>query len=201
MNKTTILNELIKIQETKKYNNIDNIINELKLDIFSESKDFSSNQKTAQKKALAFLKKVKSHNEILKYCKIIDNVQYFTDSFIAFKMKTIYQLPETEKDYPNINTVFENTEKNNNYILSYDLNTFLKKLKSKQYTKNDEYDCFKIDNIEIWFDVKKLKSIIEILGTAELSIVVDKKAFSNILFIDKKTNNKAILCPVRHPKK
>ncbi len=197
MNKTTILNKLLKIQETGNYNNINDIINELKIDVFSETKNFTASKRNAQKKALSFLKSNKQ--ERLKKAQIIDNIQYFTDSFIAFKIIDPYELPTFRNDQPleSIVSLFNNAEKNK-YTINYDLNIILKKIKSKQYDKNKCIDFFETEKGKIYFDPMKLKTIVEILNTTDLTIKCSDLNYRPILFIDEKTGNNAILCPVRH---
>lgn len=116
MKTETILNKLLKLKENP-YNAelLDNVINELKIDVYNESMGLKN---SPQKKALKFLndnkKRFSGCRSCLAYaCKTIINgndVQVFTDSYIAFILKTFYKLPlwdnEKEKNkYPEIERV------------------------------------------------------------------------------------------------
>lgn len=92
-----------------KYMNVlENTINELKIDIYNENMGLKNREQDPQKKALKFLndnkKRFSSGRSCLAYaCQTIINgeeVQVFTDSYIAFILKTFYKLPlwDNEKE-------------------------------------------------------------------------------------------------------
>lgn len=118
MKTETILNKLLKLKENP-YNAelLDNVINELKIDVYNENMGLKNRKQDPQKKALKFLndnkKRFSSGRSCLAYaCKtIIDGkeVQVFTDSYIAFILKTFYKLPlwDNEKEKINIHKLRE----------------------------------------------------------------------------------------------
>lgn len=103
MKTETILNNLLKVKDNPfKYMDVlENTINELKIDIYNESMGLKSRKQDPQKKALKFLndnkKRFLGGRSCLAYAyqTIIDGkeVQVFTDSYIAFFLKTFYKLP------------------------------------------------------------------------------------------------------------
>lgn len=119
MKTETILNKLLKLKENQ-YNAelLDNVINELKIDVYNENMGLKNRKQDPQKKALKFLndnkKRFSGGRSCLAYaCQTIINgndVQVFTDSYIAFILRTFYNLPlwdnEKEKNkYPQIDRV------------------------------------------------------------------------------------------------
>ena len=71
----------------------------------------------------------------------------------------------------------------------------MKKIKSKQYEKEKPFDSFHTGTYDVYFNVYKLKTIIEILGTSELEINIYGQV-KPIKLTDKKTGNEAILLPI-----
>lgn len=120
MKTETILNNLLKVKDNPlKYMDVlENTINELKIDIYNENMGLKNRKNDPQKKALKFLndnkKRFSSGRSCLSYAyqTIIncDDVQVFTDTYIAFILKTFCNLPlwdnEKEKNkYPEIERV------------------------------------------------------------------------------------------------
>lgn len=213
MNNTTLLKKLQKIEKNGCINldqDFITLLNEVKQEVYNETKGFTSSQKQASKKALNFLKKLqKRARPILGYCDFQDihgeKYQVFTDSYILFGLKTFYELPtiedfkkldskNKESTYPSVYRIVpdiyygEKTENN--------IETLLKKLKSGMYEKGQENDYIESKTYKAFFDVKKLKDAVEVLGTADVDVYLfgDKKP---TMFLDSKTGNFAIICPLR----
>ena len=101
MKTETILNNLLKVKDNPlKYMDVlENTINELKIDIYNENMGLKNRKQDPQKKALKFLndnkKRFSGGRPCLAYaCQTIINgndVQVFTDSYIAFILKTFYK--------------------------------------------------------------------------------------------------------------
>lgn len=119
MKTETILNKLLKLKENP-YNAelLDNVINELKIDVYNENMGLKNRKQDPQKKALKFLNDNKKRFSGCRSCLAYayetningNDVQVFTDSYIAFILKTFYNLPlwdnEKEKNkYPQIERV------------------------------------------------------------------------------------------------
>ena len=175
----------------------------MQTEILSEkNNDKTLIQKT--NKAKAFLKKAGKIKEILNFSIIENEYQYFTDSYVAFKLKEhliLADLNEYNKEnnsslhYPNIQRLFSNFE-SDTIIDDLNIEYYLNKLKAKKYNKNEEKEILENDKIKICFDVKRLKVITDVLGTSNLVI---KHGGNNkpLYFVDKKTGNEALLCLCR----
>lgn len=210
MKNEIILNKLLKLKE-KPYDAelLDGIINELKIDVFNENMGLKNRRNDPQKKALKFLndnkKRFTNSRRCLGYAYQTtingEKVQVFTDSYIAFALKTPYALPlwDEEKEtsrYPRI----ENAMPNKIYgeVVQFSFKELAAKLKAKLIEekdfakpielKSDSYDC--------WFDADNLKKISDILGTTELTIKLYGK-LKPALVIDEKSDNQAFICPIR----
>lgn len=210
MKTETILNKLLKLKE-KPYNTelLDTIINELQIDVFSENMGLKNRRNDPQKKALKFLndnkKRFTSSRKCLGYaCQTNINgeeVQVFTDSYIAFILKTFYNLPlwDSEKEeskYPRIESALPN--KSYGEVVQFSFKELSAKLEAKLIEqkdfakpielKSDSYDC--------WFDADSLKKISDILGTTELTVRLYGK-LKPALIIDERNDNQAIISPIR----
>ena len=213
MNNTTLLKKLQKIENNGSINldpDFIALLNEVKQEVYNESKGFTLTQKQASKKALNFLKKSqKRARPILGYCDFQEihdqKYQVFTNSYVLIGLKTFYELPTVEdfkkldsrnKDatYPSVYRLVpyvHDGEKAGNNI-----DEFLKKLKAGMYEKNQEFDYITSKSYKELFDVKQLKEGIEMLGTMDVDIYL----FGNTkpaMFLDSKTGNFAIVCPIR----
>ena len=215
MKNTTLLNKLLRIEQNGSINldpDFLALLAEVKQEIYNEEKAFSSDQKKASKKALAFLTKIKKQNirPFLAYCDFQEvngsKKQVFTDSHILFALETYYELPtmedfkkETRNEnatYPQVASLIPNE---NGFILENakeKIEDILKKIKSKQYEKEKPFDSFNTGAYEVYFNVDKLKTIIDILGTSNLEINIYGPV-KPIKLSDKKTRNEAILVPIR----
>lgn len=214
MKNTTLLKKLQKIEKNASMNlgpDFIALLNEVKQEVYNETKGFTSSQKQASKKALAFLKKLqkKGVRPILGYCDFQEihgeKYQVFTDSYTLVALKTFYELPTVEDfkkldsknkeaTYPSVYRIVPDVyfgEKTENNI-----ETLLKKLKSGMYEKGQETDYFESKSYKALFDVKQLKDAVEMLGTTNLDIYL----FGNTkpaMFLDSETGNFAIICPLR----
>lgn len=165
--------------------------------------------KLLKKKALKFLNDNKKHfsgcRSCLAYaCQTIINgkeVQVFTDSYIAFILKTFYKLPlwdnEKEKNkYPEIERVLP--DKNYGEIVNVNFKDIIAKLKAKQIEEIDGMKIIELksESYKRFFNADKLKKICDILGTTELVMRLygEMKA---ALVIDEKTDNQAVIVPIR----
>lgn len=213
MKNTTLLSKLLKIEKNGSVN-LDHdfltLLAEVKQEVYNEEMAFSSDQKRASKKALAFLTKIKKQNvcPFLAYCDFQEingsKKQVFTDSFILFALNTYYELPTVEdfkKETRNKNATYPQVASlipgGNGFILENakeKIEDVLKKIKSKQYEK--PVDSFHTGAYDVYFNVDKLKTIIEILGTSDLEINIYGQ-IKPIKLTDKKTGNEAILLPIR----
>lgn len=214
MKNTTLLNKLLKIEQNGSLNldpDFLTLLAEVKQEVYNEEKTFSSDQKRASKKALAFLTKIKKQNirPFLAYCDFQEvngsKKQVFTDSCILFALETYYELPtmedfkkETRNEnatYPQVASLIPNE---NGFILENakeKMEDILKKIKSKQYEKEKPFDSFNTGAYKVYFNVDKLKTIIDILGTSCLEINIYGPV-KPIKLSDKKTGNEAILLPI-----
>ena len=215
MKNTTLLNKLLRIEQNGSVNldpDFLALLAEVKQEVYNEEKTFSSDQKRASKKALAFLTKIKKQNvrPFLAYCDFQEvngsKKQVFTDYYILFVLNTYYKLPTVEDfkketrnenmTYPQVASLIPNE---NGFILENakeKMEDILKKIKSKQYAKEKPFDSFHTGTYDVYFNVDKLKTIIEILGTSDLEITIYGQV-KPIKLTDKKTGNEAILMPIK----
>ena len=210
MKTETILNKLLKLKENP-YNAelLDNVINELKIDVYNENMGLKNRKQDPQKKALKFLndnKKCFSDSRpCLAYaCKTVINgndVQVFTDSNIAFILKTFYNLPlwdnEKEKNkYPKIERLLP--DKKYGEIVNINFKDIIAKLKSKQIEEKDGIKLIELnsENYKCIFNADNLKKICDILGTTELDMYL-YGTLKPALIVDEKTDNQALIVPIR----
>lgn len=210
MKTETILNKLLKLKENS-FNAelLDNVINELKIDVYNENMGLKNRKQDPQKKALKFLndnkKRFSSGRSCLAYaCQTTINgqdVQVFTDSYIAFILKTLYNLPlwdnEKEKNkYPQIDRVLPN--KSYGEIVQFSFKELAAKLKAKQIEEKDGIKIIELnsDSYKCYFDADNLKKISDILGTNDLTIRLYGE-LKPALIIDEKTDNQAVITPIR----
>ena len=211
MKTETILNNLLKVKDNPfKYMNVlENTINELKIDIYNENMGLKNRKQDPQKKALKFLndnkKRFSGCRSCLAYaCQTIINgnkVQVFTDSYIAFILKTFYELPlwdnEKEKNkYPQIERVLP--DKNYGEIVNINFKDIIAKLKAKQIEEKDGVKIIELksESYKCFFNADNLKKICDILGTTDLTM----RLYGEIkaaLIVDEKTDNQAVIVPIR----
>lgn len=208
MKTETILNKLLKLKENP-YNAelLDNVINELKIDVYNENMGLKNRKQDPQKKALKFLNDTKKRFSGCRSClayayqTIINghDVQVFTDSYIAFILKTFYNLPlwdDENGSYPQIERLLP--DKNYGEIVNIDFKDILAKLKAKQIEEKDGVKIIELnsENYKCFFNADNLKKVCDILGTTELVMRL-YGGLKPALIIDEKTDNQAIITPVR----
>lgn len=125
----------------------------------------------------------------------------FTDSYIAFILKTFYNLPlwdnENEKNkYPQIERVLP--DKNYGEIVKFNFKELIAKLKSKQIEENNGTKIIEVksDSYKCLLDADNLKKISDILGTTELSMRLYGE-MKPALIVDEKSDNQAVITPIR----
>lgn len=208
MKTETILNKLLKLKENP-YNAelLDNVINELKIDVYNENMGLKNRKQDPQKKALKFLndnkKRFSSGRSCLAYAyqTIINgnDVQVFTDSYIAFILKTFYNLPLWDNEngaYPQIERILP--DKKYGEIVDLDFKDIIAKLKAKQIEETDGTKLIELksENYKCFFDADNLKKISDILGTTELVMRLYGE-MKPALIIDEKNDNQAVVTPIR----
>ena len=162
-----------------------------------------------QKKALKFLndnkKRFSGGRSCLAYaCNTVINgndVQVFTDSYIAFILKTFYNLPlwdnEKEKNkYPQIERVLPN--KSYGEVVNFSFKELVAKLKAKQIEEKDGTKLIELnsDSYKCCFNADNLKKISDILGTTDLTMYL-YGTLKAALIVDEKTDNQAVIVPIR----
>ena len=210
MKTETILNKLLKLKENP-FNAelLENVINELKIDVYNENMGLKNRKQDPQKKALKFLndnkKRFSGSRSCLTYAyqTIINGkeVQVFTDSYVAFILTTFYALPlwdekKEKKSYVDISRVLPN--KSYGEIVDFSFKDLLAKLKAKQIEEKDGTKLIEInsDSYKCYFDADNLKKICDILGTTELVMRLYGE-MKVALIVDEKTDNQAIIAPIR----
>lgn len=209
MKNETILNNLLKVKDNPfKYMDVlENTINELKIDIYNENMGLKNRKQDPQKKALKFLndnkKRFANCRKCLTYAyqTIINGkeVQVFTDSYIAFILKTFYNLPLWDEEngaYPQIERLLP--DKNYGEIVNINFKDLLAKLKAKQIEEKDGMKIIELnsENYKCFFNADNLKKICDILGTTDLTM----RLYGNLkaaLIVDEKTDNQAVIVPIR----
>ena len=211
MKTETILNNLLKVKgDPFKYMDVlENTINDLKIDIYNESIGLKNRKNDPQKKALKFLndnkKRFSGGRSCLAYaCNTVINgndVQVFTDSYIAFILKTFYNLPlwdnEKEKNkYPQIERVLPN--KSYGEVVKFSFKELVAKLKAKQIEEKDGTKLIELnsENYKCCFNADNLKKISDILGTTDLTMYL-YGTLKAALIVDEKTDNQAVIVPIR----
>ena len=210
MKTETILNKLLKLKENP-FNAelLENVINELKIDVYNENMGLKNRKQDPQKKALKFLndnkKRFSGSRSCLTYAyqTIINGkeVQVFTDSYLAFILTTFYALPlwdekKEKKSYVDISRLLPN--KSYGEIVDFSFKDLLAKLKAKQIEEKDGTKLIEInsDSYKCYFDADNLKKICDILGTTELVMRLYGE-MKVALIVDEKTDNQAIIAPIR----
>lgn len=211
MKTETILNNLLKVKDNPfKYMDVlENTINELKIDIYNENIGLKNRKQDPQKKALKFLNDNKKRFSGCRSCLSYayqtningNDVQVFTDSYIAFILKTFYNLPlwdeeKEKKSYVDISRVLP--DKKYGEIVDFNFKDLLAKLKAKQIEEKDGAKLIELNSAsyKCCFNAENLKKICDILGTTELVMRLygEMKA---ALIVDEKTDNQAVITPIR----
>lgn len=210
MKTETILNNLLKLKDNPlNAELLDNVINELKIDVYNENMGLKNRKQDPQKKALKFLndnkKRFSGGRSCLAYaCQTIINgkeVQVFTDSYIAFILKTFYKLPlwdekKEKKSYVDISRVLP--DKIYGEVVKFSFKDLAAKLKAKQIEEKDGTKLIELksESYKCCFNADNLKKISDILGTNDLTIRLYGE-LKPALIIDEKTDNQAVIVPIR----
>ncbi len=209
MKNETILNNLLKVKgDPFKYMDVlENTINELKIDIYNENMGLKNRKQDPQKKALKFLnenkKKFSSGRMCLAYAyqtNINGNeVQVFTDAYIAFILKTFYNLPLWDEEngaYPQIERALP--DKRYGEIVNINFKDIIAKLKAKQIEEKDGMKLIELksESYKCCFNADNLKKICDILGTTDLTMYL-YGTLKAALIVDEKTENQAVIVPIR----
>ena len=209
MKTETILNNLLKVKDNPfKYMDVlENTINELKIDIYNENMGLKNRKQDPQKKALKFLndnkKRFSSCRSCLSYAYQTNingnDVQVFTDSYIAFILKTFYNLPlwdDKNGSYPQIERLLP--DKNYGEIVNVNFKDIIAKLKAKQIEEKDGIKIIELnsESYKCFFNADNLKKICDILGTTELTMYL-YGTLKAALIVDEKTDNQAVVVPIR----
>lgn len=208
MKTETILNKLLKLKDNPlNAELLDNVINELKIDVYNENMGLKNRKQDPQKKALKFLndnkKRFSSGRSCLAYAyqTIINgnDVQVFTDSYIAFILKTFYNLPLWDNEngsYPQIERVLP--DKNYGELVKFNFKDLAAKLKAKQIEEKDGMKLIELksESYKCYFNADNLKKISDILGTTQLTMRLYGE-LKPALIIDEKTDNQAVITPIR----
>lgn len=210
MKTETILNKLLKLKENPlNAELLENVINELKIDVYNENMGLKNRKQDPQKKALKLLndnkKRFSGSRSCLTYAyqTIINGkeVQVFTDSYVAFILTTFYSLPlwdekKEKKSYVDISRLLPS--KSYGEIVDFSFKDLLAKLKAKQIEEKDGTKLIEInsDSYKCCFDADNLKKICDILGTTELVMRLYGE-MKVALIVDEKTDNQAIIAPIR----
>lgn len=199
MKNTTLINKLNKIRLSDNYiYELDSLILELENEVMTTDTYKDKNKKQRTKKVLSFLSKLnKSTRPILGYTDVQNDFQVFTDSYTAFYLKDHLELPKVPKNlnYPNISRFIDTL--NTDIKIKLDFNYYLNGLKTKQFLpENKAWFKDENKNINICFDAKLFKNVIDILGTTDLQVYYNGD-FKPLLFINENNGDKAILSPCR----
>lgn len=216
MEKTKVLNELEKIASKVNLEyvpELTGLINELKAEIYSESKG-SINKSLLQrtKAALRFLKNNSKYREILQYCDYQNiagtDYQVFTDSYTLFMLVDKMELPYYKDNmpnasYPNVKNLYSASYYDTDITESIDIKDIMAKLKAKMLPIDNKIAKYVNENVNangktvgIAFNANYLKTIVDILGTSELKVYYLRDK-APLLFVDESTGNKALLMTIK----
>lgn len=161
-------------------------------------RDRTLSQRT--RSAIKFLANVKHGNQCLHYCdyQTIAETDYqvFTDSYVLFmlvdKLELPYYLdyPHGEFKYPAIERLYWSETSGVEITGLIDLNDIIYQLKNKTIHLRDVIE-FHVDQETIRLKAKWVKNIVDVLGTTDLQVYY-QRPIAPLLFIDKKTGNKAL---------
>ena len=161
-------------------------------------RDRTLSQRT--KSAIKFLANVKHANQCLHYCdyQTIAETEYqvFTDSYVLFMLVDKLELPyylgyqHGEFKYPAIERLYWSETCGVEITGLIDLNDIIYQLKNKTIHLRDVIE-FHVDQETISLKAAWVKNIVDVLGTTELQVYY-RRPITPLLFIDKKTGNKAL---------
>ena len=217
MENTKLLNQLENIASKVNLEYVPELaglINELKAEIYSESNGkINKSLLQMQKAALRFLKNAGSKGrDIFKYCDY-QNIsgtdhQVFTDSYTLFMLVDKMELPYYKDSmpnasYPNVKNLYSASYYDTDITESIDIKDIMAKLKAKMIPVQDKIAKYVNENVNangktvaIAFNANYLKTIVDILGTSELKVYY-RRDMAPLLFVDEKTENKALLMPIK----
>ena len=150
--------------------------------------------------AVKFLKSVKNGNPCLNYCdyQTIKGTEHqvFTNSYVLFmlvdKLELPYYLdyPHGEFKYPAIERLYWSETCGKEITGLIDLNDIIYQMKNRTIHSRDIIE-FHVDQVTITIKAKWVKDIVDVLGTTDLQVYYGGHR-KPLLFIDKKTGNKAL---------
>ena len=166
-------------------------------------RDKTLSQRT--RSALKLLSSVDDANPCLNCCtyQTIAGTEYqiFTDKYVAFMLVDKLELPyyadypHGEFKYPAMERLYWAETFGAEITGLIDLNDIIYQMKNKTIHLNDLIE-FHVDQETIRLKAKWVKNIVDVLGTTDLHVYYNSP-YSPLLFIDKKTGNKALSMCVR----
>lgn len=150
--------------------------------------------------AVKFLESVKTGNPCLNYCdyQTIKGTEYqvFTNSYVLFMLVDKLELPYYldhqcgELKYPDVERIYKYASFGQDITGLIDINDVIYQMKNKTIHSRDIIE-FHVDQATISIKAKWVKDIVDVLGTTDLQVYYGGHR-KPLLFIDKKTGNKAL---------
>lgn len=161
-------------------------------------RDRTISQRT--KSAIKLLNNVDDCNPCLHCCKYQTiagtDYQIFTDKYVMFmlvdelELPYYFDYPHGEFNYPAIERLYWSETSGVEITGLIDLNDIIYQMKNKTIHSKDVLE-FHVDQETIRLKAKWVKNIVDILGTTDLQVYY-QRPIAPLLFIDKKTGNKAL---------
>ena len=161
-------------------------------------RDRTASQRT--KSAIKLLNNVDDCNTCLHYCNYQTiagtDYQIFTDKYVMFMLVDELELPyyldypHGEFKYPAIERLYWLETTGIEITGLIDLNDIIYQMKNKTIHSRDIIE-FHVDQATISIKAKWVKDIVDVLGTTDLQVYYGGHR-KPLLFIDKKTGNKAL---------
>ena len=161
-------------------------------------RDRTISQRT--KSAIKLLNNVDDCNPCLHCCNYQTiaetDYQIFTDKYVMFmlvdKLELPYYLdyPHGEFKYPAIERLYWSETSGKEITGLIDLNDVIYQMKNRTIHSRDVIE-FHVDQVTIGIKAKWIKDIVDVLGTTDLQVYYGGPR-KPLLFIDKKTGNKAL---------
>ena len=161
-------------------------------------RDRTISQRT--KSAIKLLNNVDDYNPCLNCCtyQTIAGTDYqiFTDKYVMFmlvdKLELPYYLdyPHGEFKYPPVERLYWSETSGVEITGLIDINDIIYQMKNKTIHPRDILE-FHVDQETIRIKAKWVKNIVDVLGTTDLQVYY-RRPIIPLLFIDKKTGNKAL---------
>lgn len=187
MNKIKVLELIKEFKETKDFSKLEKleniVIESIKLDKVAET-----TSKTRYNAANKVLKRLKGSRPTLEKTVIRDGYQYFTDSYVAFKLKNaIPELPiiENESIYPNLDSIIDSIKENT--AISFECEWLKKEIK---ISKDKITLTIPNSDDKIIFNKNYLLEVLQILDFKNKDIVVME-------FNNSKIKNNNLVAPVK----